>query len=145
MPYSATYELARRGGKETRERRKTRKRVQKLYRSVERRGFGAIAVPAIRPPPFPIVPFLLAAVAFEYPLRKKFLVALALGRGIRFTILAALGAHYGDAIEGFFQKYCKPALIVLILLAVLGATVAVIEYFRYRSRAAPLDLRHSKA
>jgi membrane protein YqaA with SNARE-associated domain len=141
---SITYELARRGGKEALERRKARKRAQRLYRSVERWGFGAVAVPAMLPPPFPIVPFLLAAGAFEYP-RKKFLAALALGRGIRFTILAALGAHYGDAIEGFFQKYYEPALIVLISLAVLGATLAMIEYFRYRSRAAPLDLGHSKA
>jgi len=56
-----------------------------------------------------------------------------------------LGSGRVHGKQGFFQKYCKPALIVLILLAVLGATVAVIEYFRYRSRAAPLDLRHSKA
>jgi membrane protein YqaA with SNARE-associated domain len=139
-----TYELARRGGKETLERRKARKRARRLYRSFERWGFGAVAVPAMLPPPFPIVPFLLAAGALQYP-RKKFLAALAIGRGIRFTIIAFLGAHYGDAIEGFFQKYYKPALMVLISLAVLGATVAVIEYLRYRSRAAHLDLGQSKA
>jgi membrane protein YqaA with SNARE-associated domain len=139
-----TYDLARRGGKETLERRKAKKRAEQLYRSFERWGFGAVAVPAMLPPPFPIVPFLLAAGALQYP-RKKFLSALALGRGIRFTVIAALGAHYGDAIAGFFAKYYEPALLVLIALAVLGTTVALIEYLRYRSRTARLGLGHSKA
>ena len=139
-----TYDLARRGGKEALERRKARRRAEKLYRSFERWGFSAVAVPALLPPPFPIVPFLLAAGALQYP-RKKFLSALALGRGIRFTIIAALGAHYGDAIAGFFAQYYTPALIVLIALAVAGAAVALIEYLRYRRRTARLRLGTSKA
>ena len=139
-----TYDLARRGGKEALERRRAKKRAEKLYRSFERWGFGAVAVPAMLPPPFPIVPFLLAAGALQYP-RKKFLAALALGRGIRFTIIAALGAHYGDPIAGFFAKYYTPALIVLIALAVVGSTVALVEYLRYRSRTARLRLGPSKA
>jgi len=139
-----TYDLARRGGKEALERRKAKKRAEKLYRSFARWGFGAVAVPAMLPPPFPIVPFLLAAGALQYP-RKKFLSALALGRGIRFTIIAALGAHYGDAIAGFFAQYYTPALIVLIALAVAGAAVALIEYLRYRRRTARLRLGTSKA
>lgn len=73
-----TYDLARRGGKEAGERRKARK-ARKFYRSFERWGLGAVAVPATLPPPFPIVPFWLAAGALQD--RKKFLAALALGRG----------------------------------------------------------------
>jgi membrane protein YqaA with SNARE-associated domain len=132
-----TYDLARRGGRKT-------GKARKLYRSFERWGFGAVAIPAMLPPPFPIVPFLLAAGALQYP-RKKFLAALAVGRGIRFTVIAALGAHYGDAIEGFFTKYYKPALIVLIGAAVLGAMLALVEYLRYRNRMSRLDLGGSKA
>jgi membrane protein YqaA with SNARE-associated domain len=41
-----TYDLARRGGKETLERRKAGK-ARRLYRSFERWGFSAVAVPAI--------------------------------------------------------------------------------------------------
>jgi membrane protein YqaA with SNARE-associated domain len=141
-----TYDLARRGGKEALEKRKAKKQAEKLYRRFERWGFGAVAVPAVLPPPFPIVPFLLAAGALQYP-RKKFLAALALGRGIRFTIIAALGAHYGDAIAGFFAKYYEPALIILIALAVLGGAFAWVEYLRSRGRSgsAPVDVDHSKA
>jgi len=132
-----TYDLARRGGRKA-------GKAWKLYRSFERWGFGAVAIPAMLPPPFPIVPFLLAAGALQYP-RKKFLAALAVGRGIRFTVIAALGAYYGDAIEGFFTKYYKPALIALIGVAVLGTMLALIEYLRYRNRSGRLDLGGSKA
>ena len=129
-----TYHLARKGGKGALERRFTKKRIEKVYKRFERWGFGAVAVPAILPPPFPIVPFLLTAGAMQYS-RKKFLAALALGRGIRFTIMAALGAIYGTAIVRFFSKYYKPALFILIALSVIGGVIALSEYLRYRGAA----------
>jgi membrane protein YqaA with SNARE-associated domain len=128
-----TYALARKGGKEAFERRLKKRQAEKLYRRFERWGFWAVTLPAILPPPFPIVPFLLAAGALQYP-RKRFLGALALGPGIRFIILADLGAIYGDAIAGFFSRYYEPALAILIGLAVLGGILALIEYIRYKKR-----------
>ena len=80
-----TYRMARKGGKETLERKFSKKKVNKIYKIFERWGFWAVAIPAILPPPFPIVPMLLAAGALQYPTRK-FLAALAVGRGIRFTL-----------------------------------------------------------
>ena len=94
-----------------------------------------MAVPAILPPPFPIVPFLLAAGAMQYS-RQKFVAALALGRGVRFTILAGLGAIYGRHIVRFFAKYYKPALIVLIGLAVIAGVLSLVQYYRYKNRTA---------
>ena len=87
-----TYRLAHKGGKETLERKLSKRTAAKVHERFERWGFYAIAVPAILPPPFPIVPFLLAAGAMQYPPRK-FLTALTMGRAIRFTILASLGAR----------------------------------------------------
>lgn len=73
-----TYRLARRGGKEALERRFSRGKVDRVCKIFERWGFGAIAIPAVLPPPSPMVPFLFAAGAMQYPTRK-FLAALALG------------------------------------------------------------------
>lgn len=126
-----TYGLARKGGKEAFERKLSKKRAEKVFARFERWGFGAVAVPAVLPPPFPIVPFLLAAGAMQYS-RKKFLAALALGRAVRFTIVAGLGAIYGRHIIRFFSRYYKPALFVLIGLAVVGGVVAITQYYRYR-------------
>ena len=52
--------------------------------------------------------------------RKKFVAALALGRGVRFTIVAGLGAIYGRHIVRFFSQYYKPALFILIGLGGIG-------------------------
>jgi len=141
-----TYALARKGGKEALERKLRKKQAERLYRRFKRWGFWAVALPAMLPPPFPIVPFLLAAGALQYP-RKRFLGALAVGRGIRFTILAGLGSIYGDAIAGFFSKYYQPALAILLGLAVLGGILALVEYIRYKKRTtgASVPTPHPKA
>ena len=98
------------------------KKAAKVFERFERWGFCAVAVPALLPPPFPIVPFLLAAGAMQYS-RKKFVAALALGRAVRFTIVAGLGAIYGRHIVRFFSRYYKPALFLLIGLAVIGGSL----------------------
>jgi len=126
-----TFMLAREGGKEALEHRFPKKKIEKVYGRFNRWGFWAIAVPAVLPPPFPMVPFLLAAGALQYP-PKKFLSALTLGRGIRFFLLAGMGAIYGTSIVAFFRQYYKPALGVLIGLAVLGSILSYIEYRRMK-------------
>lgn len=132
-----TYTLARKGGKEALERKLSKSKAQKVIKKFEEYGFAAIFVPAMLPPPFPFVPFLLAAGAMQYS-RNKFLGALALGRGIRFTIVAYLGAIYGRHITAFFTRYHKPAVLGLIALAVGGVVVALIQYARYRKSQADI-------
>jgi membrane protein YqaA with SNARE-associated domain len=129
-----TYGLARKGGKHAMESRISKRQAAKVYKRFAQWGFGAIAIPAILPPPFPFVPFLVAAGAMQYS-KKKFLGALALGRGVRYTIVAGLGFHYGRHITRFFSQYYKPALAVLIGLAVVGGILSLIQYLRYRSHA----------
>ncbi|HEV3307567.1 MAG TPA: VTT domain-containing protein [Candidatus Sulfotelmatobacter sp.] len=129
-----TYALAHKGGKEAMERKLSRRRALKVSKTFERWGFAAIAIPALLPPPFPFVPFLLAAGAMQYP-RKKFLAALTLGRGIRYTIAAGLGFHYGRHILRFFSQYYGPAMAILIGLAVIGGIMSIIQYLRMKKRS----------
>jgi membrane protein YqaA with SNARE-associated domain len=128
-----TYGLARKGGKEAIEHKLSKDRANKIFKKFETHGFTSIFIPAILPPPFPLVPFLLAAGALQYP-RKKFLGALALGRGLRFTVVAGLGALYGNRITAFFARYYKPALAILIGLAVIGGVVTLVQYLRYKGK-----------
>jgi membrane protein YqaA with SNARE-associated domain len=128
-----TYALARKGGKETMERKLSRKRAKQVSNAFERWGFFAVAVPAILPPPFPFVPFLIAAGAGQYP-PKKFLAALAAGRGVRYSIAAGLGYMYGSHVLRFFNQYYKPAVAILVGLAVIGAVLSLIQYLRLRKR-----------
>lgn len=126
-----TYSLARKGGKEAMQRRLSKRRAAKVYKEFERWGFGAIAIPALLPPPFPFVPFLLAAGAMQYS-RIKFLAALVLGRGVRYSVAAYLGVLYGNHIVRFFSRYDKLAVAILIGSAVVGGILTLIQYLRYR-------------
>jgi membrane protein YqaA with SNARE-associated domain len=128
-----TYALARKGGKETMERKLSKRRALQVSKTFERWGFFAVAVPALLPPPFPFVPFLLAAGAMQYS-PKKFLGALTLGRGVRYSIGAGLGFLYGSHILRFFNRYYKPAMATLIGLAVIGAILTLIQYLRSRKK-----------
>ena len=126
-----TYALARKGGKQAMERKLSKRTAAKVYATFERWGFWAVAVPALLPPPVPFVPFLIAAGALQYS-REKFLGALTLGRLVRYSIVAGLGALYGTHIVRFFSRYYKPALTILIGLAVLGGGLTLIQYFRWK-------------
>jgi membrane protein YqaA with SNARE-associated domain len=137
-----TYSLARKGGKEALGSRISERRAKKFFARFERWGFSAVAIPALLPPPFPMVPFLLAAGALQYS-RKKFIAALVVGRSIRFLILARLGAIYGNWITGFFAQYYKPALLSLIAMSAVASLFALHQYLQYRKsqrhdRSAPL-------
>jgi membrane protein YqaA with SNARE-associated domain len=130
-----TYALARKGGKETMERKLSKKRATQVSQAFERWGFFAVAVPALMPPPFPFVPFLLAAGAMQYS-PKKFLGALTLGRGIRYSIAAGLGYVYGNHILRFFSRYDKPAIAILVGLAVIGGVLSIVQYLRIKKKEA---------
>jgi len=120
-----TYRLARKGGKETLARRFPPKTLDKVYKRFERWGLGAIAIPALLPPPVPMLPFLFAAGAMQYPMRK-FLFALTVGRIVRYTLLAFLAARYGRQILAFISQHAHPALFIVVGLI---ATVAAVFFF----------------
>jgi len=126
-----TYGLAKKGGKEAFEKKLSKSKAEQVYRRFERWGFWAVTVPAMLPPPFPIVPFLLAAGALQYS-SKRFLASLALGRGIRFFVIAGLGVIYGRQIVKFFERYYTPALITLISFSIIAGIVALVQYKRMR-------------
>jgi membrane protein YqaA with SNARE-associated domain len=138
-----TYSLGRKGGKEAIEKKLHKEKAQKVFRKFSHWGFRTVAVSAMLPPPFPLVPVLLAAGALQYP-KRKFVGALALGRGIRYLAIAGFGSLYGKAIVEFFSQYYKPALLILIGLAVLGGAISLVEYFRSRRDAGPA-VPHSRA
>lgn len=126
-----TYSLGRKGGKEALERKLSRRKAEKVFRRFGNWGFRTVFVSAILPPPFPLVPVLLAAGALQFS-RKKFVAALAFGRGVRYSLIAGFGSLYGKQIAGFFSRYYKPAVLVLVGLAVLGSIFALMEYLRSR-------------
>src|SRR5580692_5539814 len=123
-----TYRLARKGGEKSLEKRLSVKSMKRVVRLFERWGFAAIAIPALLPPPMPLVPFLLAAGAMQYSV-KKFLLAMTLGRIVRYMILGYLAARYGRKMLPFLLQHGHP-----VLAAVVGLVVTVaLGYFVFRA------------
>ena len=121
-----TYRLARKGGKETLERKFPAKRLEKIYKLFERWGFAAIATIAVLPPPAPVVVFVCAAGAMQYS-AKKFVLAMALGRIIRYSLLAFLAARYGRHVLNVIAQHGHPVFIVVVVL--MAAAVAALIFF----------------
>ena len=128
-----TYEIARKGGKEAIERKLDKKKAEKVLKRFRRWSFWSVAVGATLPPPFPLVPVLVAAGGSQYS-KRKFVGALTLGRGVRYAIVAFFGRLYGKQIVGFFAHYYKPAVLVLVGISVIGAAITLRQYLRSRSK-----------
>ena len=124
-----TYRMARKGGEEALGKRKRPKLWRKVEHLFARSGFGAIAIPAILPPPVPIVPFIMAAGAARYPL-QKFLIALALGRMARYTILAFLAGRYGGKILRWIGELNHPLPIAICAVVLIAGAIGLVFYLR---------------
>jgi membrane protein DedA with SNARE-associated domain len=101
--------------------------MEKVRGTFEKWGFGAIAVPAMLPPPVPMVPFLIAAGAAQYPL-KKFFAALFLGRAVRYSVLAILAALYGKQILSLLSQHAHVVAWTAAPLALIGIGLALLRW-----------------
>jgi membrane protein YqaA with SNARE-associated domain len=130
-----TYRLARKGGEKSMEKRLSAKSIKKVVELFERWGFAAIAIPALLPPPMPLVPFLLAAGAMQYSV-KKFLLAMALGRIARYTVLAYLAARYGRKMLPFLLQHGHPVVAAIVAVVVTVVLVFFVTRGMKRKRRA---------
>ena len=128
-----TYRLAARGGKETLEKKIGESRAARLYGHFEKHGFGVVIAASILPPPFPFTSVVMAAGIMQYP-AKDFLPALAAGRAVRFFAVAGLARIYSHQTIALFTRYQRPALFLLIAIAITAGIGTLIVFLRRRRR-----------
>jgi membrane protein YqaA with SNARE-associated domain len=126
------YWLAKKGG-EAYFRRRAGGGADRIKRWVQSNAFLTAFAPAVLPPPCPFKPFILAEGVFQVPL-KTFVVALLLGRGLRYFGEGYLAVRYGDAAMPFLKAHKME-------LALLAVGLVALSYFvsRWMFRAAPTD------
>jgi len=96
-------------------------RAEKVKEWVEEHAFLSVFIPAILPPPLPFKIFVLAEGVFQVPLRT-FILAILLGRGLRYMAEGILAVRYGDATLGFLKVHSGAvALSVVCVLLLLFA------------------------
>ena len=123
------YSVGRRGGNFVR-RRVDVERLERAERLYQRWGMLSILVPSILPPPCPFKIFVLSAGVFAVP-PSKFILAVALGRSVRYLMWGILAVLYGEAAKAFIQQNMHTVGLVVFLLF-LALTLFLV--FRHRTR-----------
>lgn len=112
------YLLAKKGG-EAYFHRHAGKGAGRARRWVENNAFLSVFVPAILPPPMPFKIFVLAEGVFQVPLRT-FILALLVGRGLRYFAEGLFAVRYGAAtfrlLVAYSREFALTVLAVLLLL-----------------------------
>jgi membrane protein YqaA with SNARE-associated domain len=116
----ALYTVARRGGEAFLRKRFKGHYVDAAMERFRRYGLLAILIPSILPPPTPFKIFVLAAgVAKVRPF--DFILAIAIGRGIRYFGEGLLAVYYGEQAGQFLEEHAtEVALVVGALAVVIG-------------------------
>lgn len=97
------YEVGRKGGELLLRKRVSKERFENIRDRFERQEFIALMIPSMLPPPWPFKLFVISAGVFHMKVRD-FVVAIFIGRLIRFIILAILTVRFGPQIVDMTKK-----------------------------------------
>lgn len=90
----------------------------------------SVALPAMLPPPAPLMPFLIAAGALKMP-RRSYYWSFGISRFARHAFFAWLGIHYGRHIMPVYLRFAdKYGWILLVLVwgsVVFGVIYAIVK------------------
>ena len=124
------YALARRGGEAFLRKRLRERHVERAFAIFRKYGLLAVAVPSILPPPVPFKIFVLVAGAAQVR-TLDFLIAVSIGRGIRYIGEGVLALWYGEWALEFLRANARA---VSLWLGAIVATVAVVWMWWSRRR-----------
>jgi membrane protein YqaA with SNARE-associated domain len=111
------YFIGKKGGDALVSKRFTTRNVERAKASFQRHGVMAVLIPSLLPPPAPFKIFVLLAGVAHIDVRK-FVLAVALGRGVRYLALGFLAVEYGDrALAYMHENSLKVSLIAVGVLA----------------------------
>lgn len=115
------------------EKRVPPKYFKRITNWVEHHAYSSVAIPAILPPPFPLIPFVLAAGALKMN-KRKFYSAFAVSRFLRHAGFAWLGIYYRHKLGFIWRLIQSPyaiwALVAFWIIVVAMVTVGIVRVVR---------------
>ena len=127
-----TYRMSAKAGERWLEKRIGAKRSRQVQSLLKQRGFVAVFVACIAPPPFPTSAFFVGAGALKYP-QGRFASAVLAGRALRYALIGFLAAKYGRAIIRFLRHpRASQVEAMWIGAAVAGIAIAVLFVLFWR-------------
>ena len=99
--------------------------VDRALASFRRFGVMAVLIPSVLPPPAPFKIFVLLAGVAEIPV-THFVVAIAIGRGVRYFVEGLLAVWYGDRAIVFISENGRAAALAIVALLVVGLAAYIL-------------------
>ncbi len=99
----------------------------------EEHALLSVSLPALLPPPAPLMPFLIAAGALKMP-RGRYYLSFTISRFVRHAFYAWLGVHYGRRIMPMYLRFADKYGWIL-LVVVWGSVVFGIIYALLKLRS----------
>lgn len=114
-----------------------KKKFLRFRKMLEEKGFLALVIAALLPPPLPFTPFVAAASLAKMPLRKL-LGAVAVGRVLRFLAEGVLAILFGRHILRLLESDAfKVGMFSLFLLAIVGSIITLMRWLNKATRPHP--------
>jgi len=119
------YFIGKKGGDALVAKRFTTRNVERAKASFQRHGVIAVLIPSLLPPPAPFKIFVLLAGVAHIDVRK-FVLAVALGRGVRYLALGFLAVEYGDRALAYMHEHGLKASLIAVGVLVAGFLAYVV-------------------
>jgi membrane protein YqaA with SNARE-associated domain len=133
------YAIGYKGGEELLRKRVSKARFDKMHDAFEKHPFWSLMFPAMLPPPTPFKIFALGAAIAEMSI-SHFLLAIFLGRMVRFLILAFLVLRFGPGIVNVVGAFFRHQFHWVLLAAAVGVAVyLLVRRMRHRAKIAVAD------
>jgi membrane protein YqaA with SNARE-associated domain len=113
------YFIGKKGGDALVSKRFTTRNIERAKASFQRHGIMTVLVPSLLPPPAPFKIFVLLAGVAHIDVRK-FVFAVALGRGVRYLALGFLAIEYGDRALAYMRENGVTVSLIAVGLLLAG-------------------------
>ena len=118
----STWQIGKRGGEAALRRSVPIKLRERLRGWVQKHPVLSVFIPALLPPPIPLLPFALAAGVLGVT-RRQFLIVFGCARSTRYALIAILASLYGKGVvhicTGLLQRWSTPIVCIIVFLMLL--------------------------
>jgi membrane protein YqaA with SNARE-associated domain len=136
-----TWDAGRRGGEAALNRHVPKRILKRVVSWVKNHPMLSVFVPAVLPPPIPLLPFAIASGALGVT-RKRFLIIYGAARTLRYSLIAWVAVVYGRRVirmwSGTLEKWSAPLLWVFGGLLLVGVCFGIWKIRSPRKSAVPL-------
>ncbi len=116
------YAIGYTGGEELLRKRVSAQRFEKLHSAFEKHPFWSLMFPAMLPPPTPFKIFALGAAVAEMSI-SHFILAIFLGRTVRFLVLGIMVVKFGPGIVHTVRIFFSHHFHWLLIAVLVGLVV----------------------